>query len=308
MQDDSFETVEPRIQPLVGQLLDKLEAKGGEGPVDVDKAWAAFAGGSASAAPSIAYLASRTSSTSASLNNGGSRRKWNGLWFGVALVVVSAATYIWGTGGVRHLPATALASKTFATTTGQRATVSLTNGAQVTLAPMTTLRVSGNEVELKGQAVFTVLHNKNIPFVVKTSNATVRVLGTTFEVRAYNSEERVAVAEGKVALGTSILSVGDIATVVNNNIQMQHNTNVTALLAWTKGELVFNATPLRDVIPELERWYGFKVSVTDQALLGQRITTTFTNESSNKVVSLIASALSARAIRNGQHVQFSPLE
>lgn len=198
-------------------------------------------------------------------------------------------------------------SHAYVTKSGQRAKITLVSGAQVTLAPATKLIVSGTEVLLDGQAVFTVLHNDKSPFVVHTGNATVRVLGTTFSVRSYRGEAHtnVTVAEGKVAANRAVLAVGDAIDISSRGTVVSHNTDITTAFAWTEGRLVFNETPLADVATQLEQWYGVTISLPDSALRSWLITGTFAEKTLRvKELDFIAEFVGLRYKRLGNHITF----
>src|SRR5688572_16717807 len=83
-------------------------------------------------------------------------------------------------------------TKTYSTARGQRATITLLDGSIAILAPATTIHVTNRNVELNGEAVFTVTQHTGEPFTVKSGNTVTRVLGTTFGIRAYDENIRVA--------------------------------------------------------------------------------------------------------------------
>lgn len=197
---------------------------------------------------------------------------------------------------------------------GKRATLRLADGTMVTLNADSKLRYpesfcgSAREVQVDGEALFDVTQNSADPFVVKTGNVLTRVLGTRFVVRKYADDPvvQVVVAQGRVALGPAVLSEGDEGTATEGGeISTRKHPNLNAALAWTAGDLVFDKTPLRSVIPDLRRWYGIDIVVTDVRLLGDPITTVFREESRDQVIDALARVLNARAERSGMRVVLS---
>jgi ferric-dicitrate binding protein FerR (iron transport regulator) len=135
-------------------------------------------------------------------------RRWRGAAMAAAIatcVGLFAIGFAWRD----RAPDDRSVSRVYATTTGQRATLTLSDGSQVTLAPRTTLRIDpafGRDtrtVALDGEAIFHVASRRAAPFLVRTGAVTTRVLGTTFDVRHYANDLRVqvAVVEGKVVSG-----------------------------------------------------------------------------------------------------------
>lgn len=157
-------------------------------------------------------------------------------------------------------------------------------------------------VTLDGQALFNVTHNRTVPFVIRTGDVTTRVLGTSFTVRHYAADAtvKVVVAQGRVAVGSAILTSGDVAIANDDRrVAVQRDNRIADHLAWTEGHLVFSNVPLRDVIPDLERWYGIQIDVADPALLQRTVTTTLGPEASSEAVEIIAFAVRGTATFTG---------
>jgi transmembrane sensor len=195
----------------------------------------------------------------------------------------------------------------YVTRPGEHLTVNLVDGTRITLAPASRLRVSEayargvRETTLEGQAFFEVVHNAAHPFRVATRRVDATDLGTAFSVRAYegDSSVEVAVAQGQVAVRAlaidsspeARLAAGDIGTVLpHGRIALSHRDDLNPTLAWTKGELVFHDTPVRDVVPVLERWYGVAIRVEDPSLGGKVLTATWTTGDAAEAISDIAAA------------------
>src|SRR5688500_3374741 len=88
-------------------------------------------------------------------------------------------------------------------------------------------------------------------------------------------------------------------------VAVTHDVNVATALAWVDGRLVFNNTLLRDAIPELERWYGVTIEVSNNKLLAREITTVFSNEGISEATDLLGQVLEAKAELKGSTVTFS---
>jgi len=201
-----------------------------------------------------------------------------------ALVVLVAVTATLRVMGPRLFErSSARTSHTYATIAGQRATVQLADGSEVVLAPMTTLVETKGELNLTGEAFFTVAHHDATPFVVRTGQVTTTVLGTAFDVRydARSHQTRVAVLEGKVATGSQsrraqrVTVSADMMAIVGDSSDAQvSETDVKALAAWRDGRLVFHDAPVPDVLQAIGRWYGVTLTLTDSVLRTRHLTTT----------------------------------
>lgn len=202
---------------------------------------------------------------------------------------------------------------------GQRVNLTLDDGTSVVLNSASALKYpsrfdgSTREIELEGEAFFSVARDESKPFLVHTTEATVQVLGTKFNINAYPRKQKVevVVAEGKVAVssesnsaykdsvsppGTThevILAKGEYTAVKEGALP---TTPVKAAsmdyhLGWVDGNLVFEATPLEEVIRRLELYYNRDFQVTNANLLDRKLTATFKKESLSKVLNVLSAAL-----------------
>ncbi len=263
----------------------------------------------------------------------GRRRWWEGragqrpaptTAIAIAAMVVAAV----GVGvAIRHRSAPASAGRAYATAAGQRLSVTLVDGTRLTLAPASRVRLAAEygegkaggsktrpygvrDVELEGEAYFAVVHDAAHPFAVHAHGAVARDVGTAFDVRAYpeDLEARIAVAEGTVAIEPSAtwssreqpLQAGDVATVRQGKVAVEHGVDVAGLTGWMRGELAFHDVPLGEVVAELSRWYGLDVRLADASLANRRLRGVYGSEQSvTEVVGLVAPALGLRAQWDG---------
>lgn len=168
--------------------------------------------------------------------------------------------------------------QTVAAAVGQRKEVIFQDGTRVFLNAGTTISyperfgLSERRVHLDGEAYFEVAHNPRRPFVVETSdNASVRVLGTEFDVKAYRSDPTISVVliQGSVefAQGTSSFRLKPSQRLVydkqmgTSSIESLSNADQTIL--WSRNTIYFRDTPMREVVRELERWYDVQFEVAD---------------------------------------------
>lgn len=218
---------------------------------------------------------------------------------GVGVLTLSSVIATWGLRS-NEIAATSAVKRIYKTVPGQRASVTLTDGSTVVLGPATTLRVSDRTVILDGQAIFTVNPKAESPFIVRAGNTSTTVLGTAFCIRKYASDTavKVIVAQGRVSINGVVLSTGDIGTSTSNAMQVTRNGNITSELIWADGTLAFDRQTLRDVIPELERWYGIQI-IADSLLLNKRVILTFNTESPADAIKVISTVLGARSEISG---------
>jgi transmembrane sensor len=223
----------------------------------------------------------------------------------------------------RSAPATS-AAREVATRRGERAAFNLADGSRIILGAESRLTIPAaygrpglpREVRLDGQAHFVVRHDSLRPFRVVTPLGTAEDLGTEFVVSTYAETRgmRVVVAEGKVGLhqGTAdtlplvTLSPGDLAQLDSLGTATVRRVDPAPYLEWTGGALAFDGTPLREVLPQLARWYDVDIRLADSALSGRRLTATFRNQSVSQVLALLALSLDVQVEQHGRTVTLRP--
>jgi len=247
--------------------------------------------------------------------DGLSRRIVSG-WMRVATV---AAVVILGLIVVRTVgvPRVTRGQTTYATAAGQRATITLTDGSRVTLAPQSRLLVaegfgaSARTVVLTGQAHFTVTSMAGAPFVVQTGAVTTRVLGTTFDVRHYAADSvvRVAVMSGKVAVGGRrapvTLTAGTVGHVTDSTAVAAVAGDLREYTDWTAGRLVFNDVSVSAMLAVVGRWYGYTFRLTDSTLATERIAVVFNADKREETLSLLKALLKVTMQFDGNTITLS---
>jgi len=123
---------------------------------------------------------------------------------------------------------------------------------------------SKREVTLVGEAYFEVAKNKNHPFVVRTAGQEVVVLGTSFNVAAYEGEssEQTTLVEGKISVATPQythqLSPGEQAVITENEVAVGE-VDTAPFVAWKSGFIAFNEETLEHIMGDISRWYDVDV-------------------------------------------------
>jgi ferric-dicitrate binding protein FerR (iron transport regulator) len=213
------------------------------------------------------------------------------LWFQVA---AAAAVLIFGLlagGTATYLISTAPQSSeqlVFETPRGEKSMVKLPDGSEVWLNANSRLvynsfSANQRQVELKGEAFFKVTHNEHAPFVVKTNECDIKVLGTTFNVMAYDEfgRKEITLLEGKVNVdmdgNEQVLKPGQALVLKNHKVQV-NEVNASQSSLWVDNKFNFKDIPLSELMKRLENWYD--VDITLENLSGKEVnfTGTFKNE------------------------------
>ena len=174
---------------------------------------------------------------------------------------------------------------------GDKMKVILPDGSDVTLNALSRLRYPSRfgffsrEVELEGEAYFSVVANKSKPFAVHTGSLDVKVLGTKFNLKAYPDENvRIHLDEGSVLIEdhqslNRSLKPGENAEydIRTGNCQISNTIDKDVASAWTQNRQCFNKATLEEVVKVLTRLYGDRFNVGSQDILRERFTISFSN-------------------------------
>ena len=178
-------------------------------------------------------------------------------------------------------------------TLAETRTVCLSDGSTVTLNHYSSLsypekfKSDKREVKLNGEAYFEVNKNKKHPFIVQTETIDVQVLGTHFNVDAYqnNPAVKTTLLTGSVAVSNKsnsvrmILKPNEIAIYnkVGNKLTRQVTKNAKDEISWRDGEFIFDNLPLGEIARELSNSFDTPIHIADTSLQSYRISARFRN-------------------------------
>lgn len=175
----------------------------------------------------------------------------------------------------------------YETTRGEQREISLDDGSRIHLNATSSVKVRYNPetraVELNsGEGVFDVSRDAQRPFVVAAADAEVVAIGTQFHVRLVGRDVTVTVLEGAVAVFNrpastaipargavrsgsepTLLYANDQITLNDGTLTAVETVNALAATAWREGKLVYDATPLRQVVAEMSRYTPIDLAVAD---------------------------------------------
>ncbi|MDR2285428.1 MAG: FecR domain-containing protein [Sphingobacterium sp.] len=191
------------------------------------------------------------------------------------------------------------------TTGGEKKKLILPDGSSVTLNTASTIRypkefgTEHRQIELDGQAFFDIVSDPDKPFLVSTKDLTVRVLGTSFDVKAYSGEQKaiVRVASGKVEVLPSGTPAQQLA-LLQPGQQFDYNKSqhlgktipveIKTITDWQHNILHFEFVPLVDICKELERTYGIPIIVENNDILLERYHLNVQDETIDNILLLLS--------------------
>lgn len=164
---------------------------------------------------------------------------------------------------------------------GLKSSLILSDGTKVTLNAGTTLSyptafVSDQRiVKVSGEAFFEVAHDEKHPFIVKAENVNIRVLGTRFNVKAYEEENKIEVTltEGRVGVGLddqanqiSIQAGQQVLFDKGKGLFSKRQVNLDYYTGWREGKFYFNNHPLQKIAKQLERAFNVNIKISSDDL------------------------------------------
>ena len=159
---------------------------------------------------------------------------------------------------------------TLTTSTGGQYQVQLSDGSKVWLNATSSLvyptQFTGGErvVELLGEGYFEIAKNAGKPFIVKLNNASVKVLGTHFNISGYANEPlAVTLLEGSVEVASGEkklrLQPGEQAEINANAMRLIKDADEESVTGWKEGQFVFKDANIKNIMQQVMRWYDVQV-------------------------------------------------
>lgn len=189
----------------------------------------------------------------------------------------------------------------------------LNSGSQLKyLADNTNQKI--REVYLSGEAWFKVKKSETVPFLVHTPYYNVRVMGTEFNVKAYENDRDIVTTleEGSIKVQSSeALKLSDEITLVSGE-QLIYNRDAKTVQvqqvkaplysSWKENKLIFINTSLKDLVTLLERKYGVEIELQDNQISNYHYDGTIKNETLLEVLDLLGKTLPIEYTVEGQKI------
>ncbi|MEI5983656.1 MULTISPECIES: FecR family protein [Sphingobacterium] len=222
-------------------------------------------------------------------------------------------------------------SQKIETKNGERKNVTLPDGTHVWLNSASTIAFKksfgkeNRDISLTGEAYFEVSKNQNLPMYINAKELTVKVVGTSFNVRSYPDENRAeaSLVEGKIELfinkdqkdskflqvipgekisvnydkklnnqpknsETSKIPTKDM--IIQKSIFLKNNSSdVPAEIAWKENKLVFDKEPFDNIISKLEKWYDVQIEIKNDSLKQHNLSGNMESDHIEDVLELLKS-------------------
>ncbi|KRD10326.1 iron dicitrate transport regulator FecR [Flavobacterium sp. Root901] len=204
---------------------------------------------------------------------------------------------------------TNIETRQYAVKLGEHAKITLSDGTQIWLNAGSILKYpkefksDTREVYLTGEAFFDVAKDKKHPFIIHTDKMDTKVLGTSFNVQAYPDQttQEVSVLTGRVNVKSTVTEENVYVTpgqkVIfkskNNKLQAFKDVPVNTISLWRKNIIVFEDTPLPEVVATINRNFNVAIEIKNKNLNTLKINAYFKELSADQVLGLVCNIINA---------------
>ncbi|MEO8534308.1 MAG: FecR domain-containing protein [Flavobacterium sp.] len=214
-----------------------------------------------------------------------------------------------GLAGFFSISSETITTKQYAAKLGEHTKIRLSDGTQIWLNAGSLLKYPSKfkgdtrEVYLTGEAFFDVAKDKKHPFIIHTDKMDTKVLGTSFNVQAYPGQatQEVSVLTGRVNVKSTVTDENVYVTpgqkVVfkskNSSLHAFSNIPMNSISLWRKNIIVFEDTPLPEVVATINRNYNIAISVENKNLNNLRISAYFKELPADQIIGLVCNIINA---------------
>jgi transmembrane sensor len=191
----------------------------------------------------------------------------------------------------------------------------LPDGSVIYLAPNSSFEYpekfedDARNVKLKGEAFFEITKDASRPFTIVLDNAEVRVLGTSFNIKAFEKEKTEVIVEtGKVlfsSLNKVELEKGDKGKMDSTGKVSKSKSVETEYYSHKTQTLVFEKTELKKVVEVLTSIYETQIVLEKESIGNCRLTATFSEQDIDSVLEVIAATFNLSVSKEGEIIKLS---
>jgi transmembrane sensor len=199
-------------------------------------------------------------------------------------------------------------SHVYRTAVGNRKTIELADGSELTLNTDSLARVRytlrSRTIQLeRGQAHFKVARSRLRPFLVEAGRGLIRAVGTEFDVYRRDDLVQVTLVEGRVEVTDKAartlpaqIEAGEQIALSAHGLSDARQVNIPQATAWVEGRLVFDNERLLDAVAEVNRYSATKIIVLDAALADFRVSGVFRTDRADSFVQAVSTSLPVKIL------------
>jgi ferric-dicitrate binding protein FerR (iron transport regulator) len=163
------------------------------------------------------------------------------------------------------------------------------------------------QVEMEGEAFFSVAADKEKPFVVNTKGVSITVLGTSFNVKTANGKTEIVVETGRVAVSaggrTVQVNAREKVVIRKDNAAPEKEANPDQLYNYYRtNAFECDGTPLWRLAEKLEEVYKVHIVIANDRVRNLPLTTTFVDESLDGILKIVEKTFAITYVRNGPEI------
>ncbi|WP_373492571.1 FecR family protein [Aquiflexum sp.] len=199
---------------------------------------------------------------------------------------------------------------------GEKMKITMPDQTKITVNSLSEISYSSdygkNEriVKVKGEAFFEVAHDPNKPFKVISNGLTTTALGTSFNVYARN-DYRIALTEGKVSVASAdreVELVPGLMALWEKSDRSEPEFEVRSfdlekIIGWKDGILVFDKKPLKEILKDLEDWYGVEMKIQKGVDVNRKVIGSFENKNLKDILTGLSFSIGFDFEIEGKNVQ-----
>ena len=168
------------------------------------------------------------------------------------------------------------------------------------------------QVTLIGEGYFKVArkvqNEEKVKFQVQAGNVTIEVVGTSFNVKQRDEKVEVALEEGKVNLKSDAkdemeLNPGELAQYSETKNQFEkQKINTSIYTAWRDNQMIFESTPISQIVKDIRHLYGVEVVLEDQKLVNKEFTGVFPADDLDVLITSLCKAYQLMPVQSGDKI------
>eukprot|EP01133_Synstelium_polycarpum_P012562 gene12562-14741_t len=228
------------------------------------------------------------------------RRQWFSYAAAAAILLLCATMGLWFKGYWNKTAQSSVGWEKIYGPAGQVKTFLLKDSSKVTLFPGSAIDVpadfngSDRRIRLSGRAFFSIAHNRKKPFYVQAGTLTTKVLGTSFEINTTKTQNTITLHTGSISISHKDQEI--LRLHPDQQLQYQQESgkykvasvHAAGTINWIRGELDYDRAALKEIVNDLEKWYGVNIHTDNPALLERRVVFSFKNQPLDRVLSLLS--------------------
>ncbi len=202
---------------------------------------------------------------------------------------------------------------------GQTTTVELPDHSVITLNGNTQISYADTwkedqprELWIEGEAYFSVQHTKNNQkFIVHANHLDIEVLGTEFNVNNRSGNTKVMLSSGKIRLNDTqderlvddvIMQPGQYAELTRDRTFELKSVNPKRYTSWKNKELVFDHTPMTEVVQMIENTYGLEVIIQHDDIKNRKLTGLLPSQDIDMLLNMLSDIFQLKVTRQDNQV------